>query len=230
MKIFKNKKIMAAAIAVIVISSIGITTTAFSSEQMKKASKVNTPALSGLTSAELQNESASTSETQPLIIVDPTTAATAAPTATPTATPATPADIGIDDDNAADADAASSATPVLAQISADSVKQIVLAKTPGAVITELELDRDDGRLIYEVKATVGQTEYEYKIDANTGAILEYKADSDDINDADDNDTDDMDDVDEIEVDDEDDNDGIDDKDSTNDMNKVDKVDSVGEND
>ena len=229
MKIFKNKKIMAAAIAVIVISSIGITTTAFSSEQMKKASKVNTPALSGLTSAELQNENASTSETQPLIIVDPTTAATAAPTATP----ASPADIGIDDDdddNDDDADAASSATPVLAQISADSVKQIVLAKTPGAVITELELDRDDGRLIYEVKATVGQTEYEYKIDADTGAILEYKADSDDINDADDNDTDDMDDVDEIEVDDEDDNDGIDDKDSTNDMNKVDKVDSVGEND
>jgi len=223
MKTFKNKKLITAAIAVIVISSIGITTTAFSAEKMQKVSKTNTPALSGQTSAELQNETL-TSDTQPLVIVDPTTAAAA----TPTATPAAPADISIDDDTDA---TAATAAPGLTEISVDSVKQIVLAKTPGAVITELELDKDDGKLIYEVKAMVGQTEYEYKIDAYTGVILKYETDVDDINDADDNnDSDDMDDVDEVEADDEDDKDAMDDKDDMNDINKIDNVDNVGEND
>lgn len=61
-----------------------------------------------------------------------------------------------------------------AELSSEAVRQIVLSKAPGAIISELELDEDDGILIYEVKAYVGQDEYEFVIDANSGTILVYK--------------------------------------------------------
>jgi len=220
MKIFKSKKIMTAAIAVFVISSIGLTTTAFSADQMKKSSKTNTPALSGLTTEELHRNNALAAETQAIVIIPNADQTTAAST-TPTTTPAAQTEISVDDDHT-DATAAPTTTPALAELSADSIKQIVLTKVPGAVIIELELDKDDGMLTYDVKATLGQTEYEYKIDAYTGVILEYETDVNDINDADDIDEADMDDVDQI--DDENDMEDMDD------VNKVDDVDDVGEDD
>jgi len=220
MKIFKSKKIMTAAIAVFVISSMGLTTTAFSADQMKKSSKTNTPALSGLTTEELHSNNALAAETRAIVIIPNADQTTAAST-TPTATPAAQTEIGVNDDHT-DATAAPNATTALAELSVDSIKQIVLTKVPGAVIIELELDKDDGMLTYDVKVTLGQTEYEYKIDAYTGVILENKTDVNDINDADDIDEADMDDVDQI--DDEDDMDDMDD------VNKVDDVNDVGEND
>lgn len=42
-----------------------------------------------------------------------------------------------------------------------------------------ELDWDDGLMVYEVEFQVGRTEYEYKLDASTGAVLEYKTELDD---------------------------------------------------
>ena len=203
MKIFNNKKIITAAIAVIVISSIGISTTAFTADQMKKSSKTNTPALSGLTAEQLQSDSTLADATQPIVIVTDAEQTTSAVTAAATT-------------------AATTAAPaVLAEINADSVKQIVSAKTSGAIITELKLDKDDGTLTYEVKATIGQTGYEYKIDAYTGVILEYKTEVHDINDADDINDDDMDDVDEV--------DDTDDADM-DDVDEVDDVDDAGDND
>ena len=41
---------------------------------------------------------------------------------------------------------------------------------------KVEQDWDDGRLEYEVEFEVGDTEYEYKIDGVTGAILDYEID------------------------------------------------------
>lgn len=44
---------------------------------------------------------------------------------------------------------------------------------------ETELDDDDGRRYYEVEFEVGDTEYEYDIEAYTGKILDYEIDYDD---------------------------------------------------
>ena len=42
-----------------------------------------------------------------------------------------------------------------------------------------ELEREDGRMIYEVEFHVGQTEYDYEIDALTGAVIKSHSEIDD---------------------------------------------------
>lgn len=54
-----------------------------------------------------------------------------------------------------------------------------MAKVPGSIITDFELKNDDGRHIYEVKAVLGQMEYEFEINALTGDILKFETDKDD---------------------------------------------------
>ncbi len=50
----------------------------------------------------------------------------------------------------------------------------------GAVtFTKAKLERDDGRLVYDVEFFIGRVEYEYEIDAYTGAVLEEDIESDD---------------------------------------------------
>ena len=44
---------------------------------------------------------------------------------------------------------------------------------------EIELDRDDGRTLYEVEFHAGRTEYSYEVDAYTGAILKAEQEIDD---------------------------------------------------
>ena len=44
---------------------------------------------------------------------------------------------------------------------------------------KLELDHDDGKQKYEIEFISGNTEYEYDIDAVTGAVLKYDWDYDD---------------------------------------------------
>lgn len=53
--------------------------------------------------------------------------------------------------------------------------QIALAKFPGKV-EEVELDDDDGRLIYEIEIENGDKEAEFDIDAKTGKILKFEID------------------------------------------------------
>lgn len=59
------------------------------------------------------------------------------------------------------------------------VRNIALAKVPGAKASDcsLWLDSDDGRLIYEGKIIYNQMEYEFEIDAYSGTILEWDAES-----------------------------------------------------
>ena len=54
-----------------------------------------------------------------------------------------------------------------AKVSASSVRKL-----------KVELDRDDGRMIYEIEFEVGRMDYEYEIDAETGDILSWEADDD----------------------------------------------------
>lgn len=70
-------------------------------------------------------------------------------------------------------------TPVTAQ----EAKQIALNHAGVAEADtrsmEMETDRDDGRTVYEFSWKVGFTEYEYDIDADTGAILSFSREQDD---------------------------------------------------
>ena len=88
-------------------------------------------------------------------------AATAAPTVAPTAaaTEAARSFIGVD--------RAKSIALGHAGVSASSVS-----------FSKAKLDDDDGKGVYEIEFYVGNTEYDYEIDAHSGAILEASADND----------------------------------------------------
>ena len=55
-------------------------------------------------------------------------------------------------------------------------KEIALAEVPGGTVFKCQLDRDDGRLVYEVEVYSGTTEYDFEIDAQTGSILSRDVD------------------------------------------------------
>ena len=66
------------------------------------------------------------------------------------------------------------------RISEDAAKKIALARVPGATsgnIYKFKLDRDDGRWEYEGEIRYGAMEYEFTIDALTGDIIEWDADT-----------------------------------------------------
>lgn len=66
-------------------------------------------------------------------------------------------------------------------ISVDRAKQIALshAGVSGASFTKVELDTDDGVRVYEIEFKVGNVEYDYDIDASSGAIISSKSEVDD---------------------------------------------------
>lgn len=59
------------------------------------------------------------------------------------------------------------------KLSIDDVKNQVIAQYPGE-ITEIELDREHNREIYEIELVYEGMEYEFKIDANTGEVIKLK--------------------------------------------------------
>ena len=56
---------------------------------------------------------------------------------------------------------------------------LVLEKVPGAAESDvrIHLDNDDGRTVYEGSLVLDQTEYDFEIDAETGAFLEWEQES-----------------------------------------------------
>lgn len=67
-----------------------------------------------------------------------------------------------------------------ATVSEATAKQTAIARVSGATekdIYEWKLDYDDGRPEYEGKIIYDGTEYEFTIDANTGAIIEWDMES-----------------------------------------------------
>lgn len=68
--------------------------------------------------------------------------------------------------------------PNLIILTREAAQELVLAQVPGAAaehITKLELDRDDGRDVYEAEVFYNGTEYEMELDARTGAVLKFEA-------------------------------------------------------
>lgn len=69
------------------------------------------------------------------------------------------------------------------EISLDKAQEIALnhagVEAGDAYELEAELDHDDGVTVYEIEFKSGNMEYEYKVDAYTGAILEHEAEIDD---------------------------------------------------
>ena len=69
-----------------------------------------------------------------------------------------------------------------ASITSEQAKEIALnhagQSASNVYFDKLELDYDDGMQIYEIEFVSGNMEYEYEIDAATGAILEYEWDED----------------------------------------------------
>jgi hypothetical protein len=91
----------------------------------------------------------------------PAPAPTPAPTAAPTPAPTQPV--------------------APSTISADRAKQIALshAGVGGASFTKVELDTDDGVAVYEIEFKVDNVEYDYEINAVSGAIISSKSEVDD---------------------------------------------------
>ncbi|HIQ91658.1 MAG TPA: PepSY domain-containing protein [Candidatus Copromonas avistercoris] len=63
------------------------------------------------------------------------------------------------------------------QVSEEQVRQTVLERVPGASVENifLHLEWDDGRLEYEGELIYDNMEYEFKIDAYSGAVTEWEA-------------------------------------------------------
>ena len=89
--------------------------------------------------------------------------------------PAAPTQAATQPQTAAPTQAASSV------ISVDKAKQIALshAGVSGASFKKVKLDKDDGVRVYEIEFKVGNVEYEYDIDASSGAIISSSSEIDD---------------------------------------------------
>ena len=65
-------------------------------------------------------------------------------------------------------------TTALGAISEQQAKDIVKKEAPNGQITKFKLDRENGRMVYEIEVMDGNIEKDYEIDAETGAILKME--------------------------------------------------------
>lgn len=65
-------------------------------------------------------------------------------------------------------------TSALAAITEQQAKDIALKEAQGGQITKFKLDKEDGRMVYEVEVMDGSVEKDYEIDAETGAIVKVE--------------------------------------------------------
>lgn len=62
-------------------------------------------------------------------------------------------------------------SPDLARISPDDARSAALVSVPGATVTGLDLDEEDGYLVYEVELAEDRTEFDVVVDAGSGEVL-----------------------------------------------------------
>ena len=65
-------------------------------------------------------------------------------------------------------------TSALGAISEQQAKDIALKEAQGGQITKFKLDRENGRMVYEIEVMNGNIEKDYEIDAETGAIVKLE--------------------------------------------------------
>lgn len=120
--------------------------------------------------------------------------AEATPTATVEATPETMVNTSAEDtalptpemtarNATAAADFSTDAAPAeeKKQISMDQAKKIALKKAglsaKDGKWVKGELEREDGRKVYDLEFVSGEREYEFEVDARTGAVVDFKEES-----------------------------------------------------
>lgn len=62
-------------------------------------------------------------------------------------------------------------TPDMARVSEVDARATALRAVPGATVTDIDLEEEDGFLVYEADLTEGTVEIELTIDAGNGAVL-----------------------------------------------------------
>ena len=62
-------------------------------------------------------------------------------------------------------------TPDLARISADDARTAALARFAGATVVDVDLEEEDGFLVYEVDLVHDQAEVDVLVDAGSGEVL-----------------------------------------------------------
>jgi uncharacterized membrane protein YkoI len=62
----------------------------------------------------------------------------------------------------------------LAKITADQAKEAALAANPGSIVTQVELDNENGNLVWSVEFTNG---IEIKVDAGNGMVVHTENDA-----------------------------------------------------
>ena len=67
--------------------------------------------------------------------------------------------------------AGSQASPALARITAEDARSAALVSVPGAVVTDVDLDEEDGFLVYEVELAKDRSGFEVVVDAGSGEVL-----------------------------------------------------------
>ena len=93
----------------------------------------------------------------------------------------TPASTAVPVPTAAPAPTAAPTQAAHSNISAERAKQIALshAQVSGASFTKVELDIDDGVSVYDIEFKAGNVEYDYEINAASGAIISNSSEIDD---------------------------------------------------
>ena len=91
-------------------------------------------------------------------------------------------DVVNDDIDSAEASASPTPAPAGDYIGAERAKKIAFNRAgisaSQAEELEVELEREDGRMVYTVEFKAGGYEYEVEIDALTGEILDYDVERD----------------------------------------------------
>ncbi|WP_252501735.1 PepSY domain-containing protein [Sporosarcina sp. Marseille-Q4943] len=59
-------------------------------------------------------------------------------------------------------------------ITLKEAKQVATEKVKGGIVTEIELDKDDGRYHFDVDLKDGKYEYDLEVDAYTGEIIKFE--------------------------------------------------------